>query len=46
MILDRVVLEGRHGFVRLALSWGCPLVPVYGLGVTDLYTTHAVAALH
>ena len=41
---DKVVLEGRYGFVRLALSWGCPLVPVYGVGVTDLYTTYSFAA--
>lgn len=39
---DKVVLKGRVGFVRLALSWGCPLVPVYGLGVTDLYTTYTI----
>jgi hypothetical protein len=37
---SKVVLLGRQGFVRLALSWGCPLVPVYGVGVTDLYTTY------
>jgi hypothetical protein len=38
-----VVLQGRQGFVRLALSWGCDLVPVYGMGVTDLYTTYSFA---
>ena len=42
--VDSVVLEGRTGFVRLALSWGTPLVPVYGLGVTDLYTTYTFGA--
>ena len=40
---DKVALLGRNGFVRLALSWGTPLVPVYGLGVTDLYTTYTFA---
>jgi hypothetical protein len=42
--VDSVVLDGRTGFVRLALSWGTPLVPVYGLGVTDLYTTYTFGA--
>jgi len=42
--VDKVVLLDRKGFVRLALSWGCALVPCYGLGVTDLYTTYSVGA--
>lgn len=35
---DIVVLKKRKGFIRLALSYGADLVPVYGLGVSDLYT--------
>ena len=35
--VDAVVLEGRKGFVRLALSYGTPLVPVYGLGNNEIY---------
>jgi len=37
--VDAVVLEGRKGFIRLALSYGTPLVPVYGIGNNELYTT-------
>lgn len=37
---DAVVLEGRYGFVRLALSYGCPLIPVFGVGNNELYTTY------
>ena len=37
--VDAVVLEGRQGFVRLALSYGTPLVPVYGHGNIELYRT-------
>lgn len=36
---DKVVLKDRKGFVRLALSYGTPLVPVYGFGIPELYTT-------
>lgn len=38
---DIVVLSKRKGFVRLALSHGADLVPVYGAGVSDLYTTYS-----
>jgi len=37
---DIVVLKKRKGFVRLALSYGADIVPVYGVGNTDLYTTY------
>ena len=35
------MLERRKGFVRLAVAHGAALVPVFGAGVTDLYTTSA-----
>jgi len=35
---DIVVLKKRKGFVRLALSYGADIVPVYGVGNSDLYT--------
>jgi len=34
---DIVVLRKRKGFVRLALSHGAALVPVFGVGNSDLY---------
>ena len=37
---DAAVLEGRKGFVRLALSYGVPMVPVYGIGNNELYRTY------
>ncbi|KXS11271.1 diacylglycerol acyltransferase [Gonapodya prolifera JEL478] len=33
---NRLVLAKRHGFVRLALETGTPLVPVYAFGETSL----------
>ncbi len=36
---DIVVLNHRRGFIRLALSYGADLVPTYGFGNTDMYTT-------
>jgi Diacylglycerol acyltransferase len=38
---DIVVLNKRKGFVRLALSYGACLVPVFGIGNTDTYTTYS-----
>lgn len=38
---DTVVLSNRKGFVRMALSHGADLVPVFGVGVSDLYTTYS-----
>jgi hypothetical protein len=38
---DIVVLQKRKGFVRLALSYGADLVPVFGVGNTDTYKTYA-----
>lgn len=34
---DIVVLKKRKGFVRLALAHGAALVPVFGVGNTDVY---------
>jgi hypothetical protein len=36
---DLVVLNKRKGFVRLALSYGIDLVPVFAVGGTDCYYT-------
>jgi len=33
-----VILAKRKGFIRLALMYGCDLVPSYAFGVNDLYT--------
>jgi hypothetical protein len=38
---DVVVLWKRKGFVRLALSHGAELVPVFGVGNSDLYHTYS-----
>ncbi|GMI15195.1 hypothetical protein TrLO_g9839 [Triparma laevis f. longispina] len=37
---DYLVLKKRKGFVRLAILHQTPLVPVFGLGISDLYTTY------
>merc|ERR1712151_549952 len=39
---DRVVLEDRKGFIRLALSHGADIVPIYGCGVTEAYKTYTI----
>lgn len=39
---DVVVLKKRKGFVRLALSHGAHLVPVFGVGNSDLYTVSRI----
>lgn len=36
---DAACLEGRYGFVRLALKHGAHLVPVYAFGQNDLFHT-------
>ncbi|GMH61491.1 hypothetical protein TrST_g9072 [Triparma strigata] len=38
---DYLVLKKRKGFVRLAIIHQTPLVPVFGLGISDLYTTYS-----
>ena len=42
---DTVVLKRRKGFVRLALSYGADLVPVFGVGNNDLYTVRFITML-
>lgn len=37
---DIVVLKKRKGFIRLALSYGIPLVPIFAVGCTDAYKTY------
>lgn len=41
---EAVCLDGRYGFVRLALKHGAHLVPVYAFGQNDLYHTTRVLA--
>jgi hypothetical protein len=38
---DIVVLRKRKGFIRLALSYGADIVPVFGAGNTDTYRTYS-----
>jgi len=38
---DSVVLKNRKGFVRLAVSHGAALVPVFGIGNNDLFQTYS-----
>ena len=37
---DIVVLKKRKGFVRLALAHGADMVPVYCVGLTDIFDTY------
>lgn len=39
---DVVVLNKRKGFVRLALSYGADLVPVFGAGINDTFVTYSL----
>jgi 1-acyl-sn-glycerol-3-phosphate acyltransferase len=39
---ERIYLKKRMGFVRLALKYGVPLVPVYVFGANDVYHTTSV----
>ena len=38
---DVLVLSKRKGFVRLALSFGCDIVPIFGVGNSDLFKTYS-----
>jgi hypothetical protein len=38
---DTLVLSRRKGFVRLALSFGCDIVPIFGVGNSDLFKTYS-----
>lgn len=40
-----MVLSTRKGFVRLAALHGATLVPVFGAGVSDLYSTYDLGTL-
>mmetsp|Transcript_21256 Transcript_21256/g.45422 ORF Transcript_21256/g.45422 Transcript_21256/m.45422 type:complete len:377 (+) Transcript_21256:42-1172(+) len=40
---DILVLSKRKGFIRLALAYGCDIVPVFGVGNSDLFATYSVA---
>lgn len=42
---DTVVLLKRKGFIKLALSYGCTLVPVFGVGVSDTFLTYDLGTL-
>ncbi|KAL7543597.1 hypothetical protein ACHAXR_012927 [Thalassiosira sp. AJA248-18] len=38
---DVLVLSKRKGFVRLALAYGCDIVPIFGVGNSDLFKTYS-----
>jgi len=38
---DVLVLSKRKGFVRLALMYGCDIVPIFGVGNSDLFQTYS-----
>ena len=38
---DVLVLSKRKGFIRLALSYGCDVVPIFGVGNSDLFQTYS-----
>ncbi|KAL7527133.1 hypothetical protein ACHAWF_002050 [Thalassiosira exigua] len=38
---DILVLSRRKGFVRLALAYGCDIVPIFGVGNSDLFKTYS-----
>ena len=38
---DQLVLSKRKGFIRLALSYGCDIVPIFGVGNSDLFQTYS-----
>ena len=37
--IDSVVLDNRKGFIKIALSTGSPIIPVYQFGLVDIYDT-------
>mmetsp|Transcript_11107 Transcript_11107/g.22805 ORF Transcript_11107/g.22805 Transcript_11107/m.22805 type:complete len:383 (-) Transcript_11107:7-1155(-) len=41
---DVLVLSKRKGFIRLALSYGCDIVPIFGVGNSDLFETYNFGA--
>ncbi|KAL7468982.1 hypothetical protein ACHAXS_009248 [Conticribra weissflogii] len=41
---DVLVLSKRKGFIRLALSYGCDIVPIFGVGNSDLFETYDLGA--
>jgi len=43
--VDAVVLKNRKGFIRLAIKHNCSVVPVFGVGVSDLYKTYDLGSL-
>ena len=38
---DVLVLSKRKGFIRLALAYGCDIVPIFGIGNSDLFVTYS-----
>ena len=38
---DVLILQNRKGFVRLALTHGADLLPMYGIGNNDVFTTYS-----
>eukprot|EP00921_Rhytidocystis_pertsovi_P018180 GHVQ01028689.1.p1 GENE.GHVQ01028689.1~~GHVQ01028689.1.p1 ORF type:complete len:466 (-),score=51.98 GHVQ01028689.1:202-1599(-) len=39
---ERLYITGRKGFVRLAIKYGCKIVPVYVFGENDLFATSMI----
>ena len=39
---DVLVLSRRKGFIRLALAYGCDIVPIFGIGNSDLFATYSI----
>jgi len=39
---DVLVLSRRKGFVRLALAYGCDIVPIFGIGNSDLFEVYQI----
>jgi len=38
---DILVLSRRRGFIRMALMYGCDIVPIFGIGNSDLFATYS-----
>lgn len=41
---DVLVLSRRKGFIRLALMYGCDVVPIFGVGNSDLFKTYELGS--
>ena len=39
---DVLVLSRRRGFIRMALMFGCDIVPIFSVGNSDLFSTYSL----